>query len=148
MRAVFAAAQLQVFEGTRSESGGGACQAGAPPTTVMEEATTSVTDSPTKARLYCVAMLPMHRKTPPASAKPTDGPLFCSQQVELVFGSQSRCRASEFRLLRPLCSKARRSKGLGMQSWHYGAGSTSLPFELGECFNLEQLTQVPLGIKT
>jgi hypothetical protein len=49
----------------------------APPTTVMEEATTSVMDSPTKARLYCVARLPMHRKMPPASANPTEAPLLC-----------------------------------------------------------------------
>ena len=90
---------------------------GSPATTVILEATTSVTESPTKAcktrqpghcrrtvrfltaclqfgckklvtdllpeynrsrtKEYCVARLPKHRNTPPASAKPTDGPLDC-----------------------------------------------------------------------
>jgi hypothetical protein len=59
----------------------------APPTTVMEDATTSVMDSPTNARLYCVAMLPMHRKMPPASAKPTEAPLLCGVLQVALFCS-------------------------------------------------------------
>ena len=32
--------------------------------------------SPMNAREYCVAMLPSTKNTPPAIAKPTEGPLF------------------------------------------------------------------------
>lgn len=100
------------------------CRPNQPATTVMLDATTSVTDSPTNAcvrsplgyvygmpvwpgllgnkkwqvfpnhptvaevqkyrsvftKAYCVARLPQQRKTPPASAKPTEGPLCCSKR--------------------------------------------------------------------
>ncbi len=69
-----------------------------------------------------------------------------SQQVEFDFGSQSRCRASEFRLLRPLCSKARRiAKALTCSHGTAAPAVLRLNFE---GVHLGQLTQVPLGIKT
>ena len=48
-----------------------------PPTTVIDDVVVSATARPTKASAYCTDRLPAISRTPPPTAKPTEGPLFC-----------------------------------------------------------------------